>query len=211
MKLWSAAIMLFLIMDPLGNVPLFLATLKHLSSRRRRRIILRELLIAYGVMLLFLFFGQGMLDALQLKQESISIAGGIILFLIALKMIFPPEAEKREKDEEAAESEPFIVPLAIPLVAGPSLLAALLLLVSREPHRMLEWWGGHDGGLGGLRGDPALQLRPAPAPAGAGARGPGAAHGHDARDHVRADVSERAGGVPGASEMSYFSSLNWGR
>ena len=145
MKLWSAAIMLFLIMDPLGNVPLFLATLKHLSSRRRRRIILRELLIAYGVMLLFLFFGQGMLDALQLKQESISIAGGIILFLIALKMIFPPEAEKREKDEEAAESEPFIVPLAIPLVAGPSLLAALLLLVSREPHRMLEWWGAMTG------------------------------------------------------------------
>lgn len=141
MKLWSAAIMLFLIMDPLGNVPLFLATLKHLSSRRRRRIILRELLIAYGVMLLFLFFGQGMLDALQLKQESISIAGGIILFLIALKMIFPPEAEKREKAEESVEAEPFIVPLAIPLVAGPSLLASLLLLVSREPHRMFEWWG----------------------------------------------------------------------
>ncbi|HJW34211.1 MAG TPA: YhgN family NAAT transporter [Holophagaceae bacterium] len=145
MKLWSAAIMLFLIMDPLGNVPLFLATLKHLSASRRRKIIIRELVIAYGVMMLFLFFGQGMLDALQLKQESISIAGGIILFLIALKMIFPPESEKRERDEEAAETEPFIVPLAIPLVAGPSLLAALLLLVSREPQRMLEWWGAMTG------------------------------------------------------------------
>lgn len=145
MKLWSAAIMLFLIMDPLGNVPLFLATLKHLSASRRRKIIIRELVIAYGVMMLFLFFGQGTLDALQLKQESISIAGGIILFLIALKMIFPPESEKRERDEEAAETEPFIVPLAIPLVAGPSLLAALLLLVSREPQRMLEWWGAMTG------------------------------------------------------------------
>ncbi|MBI3132501.1 MAG: YhgN family NAAT transporter [Acidobacteria bacterium] len=141
MKLYSAAIMLFLIMDPLGNIPLFLSTLRHLSSERRRKIIIRELVIAYGVMTLFLFFGQGMLDALQLKHESISIAGGIILFLIALKMIFPPEEEKREKADEAAESEPFIVPLAIPLVAGPSLLAALLLLVSREPHRMVEWWG----------------------------------------------------------------------
>jgi multiple antibiotic resistance protein len=140
-KLWSAAIMLFLIMDPLGNVPLFLSTLKHLPSRRRRAVIVRELVIAYGVMLLFLFFGQGMLDALQLKQESISIAGGIILFLIALKMIFPPDGEKREKDEESVDAEPFIVPLAIPLVAGPSLLASLLLLVSREPQRMLEWWG----------------------------------------------------------------------
>lgn len=141
MKLYSAAIMLFLIMDPLGNIPLFLSTLRHLSSERRRKIIIRELVIAYGVMMLFLFFGQGMLDALQLKQESISIAGGIILFLIALKMIFPPEAEKRERAEEAEVAEPFIVPLAIPLVAGPSLLAALLLLVSREPNRMLEWWG----------------------------------------------------------------------
>ncbi len=138
MKLYSAAIMLFLIMDPLGNVPLFLSTLRHLPVKRRRMIIVRELVIAYGVMMLFLFFGQGMLDALQLKQESISIAGGIILFLIALKMIFPPVGEK---PEEAVEAEPFIVPLAIPLVAGPSLLAALLLLVSREPHRMLEWWG----------------------------------------------------------------------
>ena len=108
MKLWSAAIMLFLIMDPLGNVPLFLSTLKHLPSRRRRAIIVRELVIAYGVMMLFLFFGQGMLDALQLKQESISIAGGIILFLIALKMIFPPEEEKREKDEEAVVAEPWV-------------------------------------------------------------------------------------------------------
>ncbi|MBI2380925.1 MAG: YhgN family NAAT transporter [Gammaproteobacteria bacterium] len=139
MELYSAAIMLFLIMDPLGNIPLFLSTLKHLPPRRRRIVILRELVIAYGFMLLFLFFGQRMLDALQLSQQAISIAGSIILFLIALKMIFPPEAH--EKGEEGPESEPFIVPLAIPLVAGPSLLATLLLLVSKEPTRIWEWLG----------------------------------------------------------------------
>lgn len=138
MELYSAAIMLFLIMDPLGNIPLFLSTLKHLPPRRRRIVILRELVIAYGFMLLFLFFGQKMLDALQLSQQAISIAGSIILFLIALKMIFPPVGEKAE---EGPEGEPFIVPLAIPLVAGPSLLATLLLLVSKEPTRILEWLG----------------------------------------------------------------------
>lgn len=143
MELYSAAITLFLIMDPLGNIPLFLSTLKHLPPRRRRVVILRELVIAYVFMLIFLFFGQKMLDALQLRQESISIAGGIILFLIALKMIFPPAAG--ENPEEGAQSEPFIVPLAIPLVAGPSLLATLLLLVSKEPTRIFEWLGALTG------------------------------------------------------------------
>lgn len=139
MELYSAAITLFLIMDPLGNIPLFLSTLKHLPPRRRRAVILRELLIAYVIMVIFLFFGQKMLDALQLRQQSISIAGGIILFLIALKMIFPPASH--ERPEEGPEGEPFIVPLAIPLVAGPSLLATLLLLVSKQPQRIFEWLG----------------------------------------------------------------------
>lgn len=139
MELYSAAIMLFLIMDPLGNIPLFLSAVKHLTPQRRRIVIFRELVIAYGFMLIFLFCGQGMLNALQLSQQAISIAGSIILFLIALKMIFPPA--QQEKADDGPQSEPFIVPLAIPLVAGPSLLATLLLLVSKEPQRILEWWG----------------------------------------------------------------------
>ena len=139
MELYSAAVTLFVIMDPLGNIPLFLSTLKHLPPRRRRAVILRELLIAYVIMVIFLFFGQKMLDALQLRQQSISIAGGIILFLIALKMIFPPASH--ERPEEGPEGEPFIVSLAIPLVAGPSLLATLLLLVSKQPQRIFEWLG----------------------------------------------------------------------
>ena len=137
MDILSASIMLFLIMDPLGNIPLFLSALKNVPEKRRFQIIFRELLIALFAMLLFLFLGPKTLVFLNLKQESISIAGGIILFLIALKMIFPPS---HSEQSEASEKEPFIVPLAIPLVAGPSILATLLLLVSKEPDRLKDWF-----------------------------------------------------------------------
>lgn len=132
----SAAVTLFLIMDPLGNIPVFLSTLQNVDPKRRTFILIRETIIALIVMLVFLFIGQYLLDFLGLRQESISIAGGIILFLIALKMIFP-----REKNlvETQPEEEPFIVPLAIPMIAGPSLLATLLLLVRSEPDRLFDW------------------------------------------------------------------------
>jgi multiple antibiotic resistance protein len=137
MDTFSATVMLFLIMDPLGNVPTFLSVLKDIAPRRRRVIIIRELLFALVILLLFLFLGQYLLDFLKLKQESISIAGGIVLFLIALKMIFPSEGGVVGT---TPEGEPFIVPLAIPLVAGPSTLAALLLLVRSQPGRMRDWF-----------------------------------------------------------------------
>lgn len=133
--IFSAAVTLFLIMDPLGNIPVFLSALQNVEPKRRTFVIIRETVIALVVMILFLFVGQYLLDFLGLKQESISIAGGIILFLIALKMIFPQE----KKDENQSEEEPFIVPLAIPLIAGPSLLATLLLFVRSEPTRMIDW------------------------------------------------------------------------
>ena len=127
---------LFLIMDPLGNIPVFLSSLQNVAPKRRTFVIIRETIIALAVMLLFLFTGQYLLDFLGLKQESISIAGGIILFLIALKMIFPRE---KDSNENQLEEEPFIVPLAIPLIAGPSLLATLLLFVRSEPNRIFDW------------------------------------------------------------------------
>lgn len=133
--IFSAAVTLFLIMDPLGNIPVFLSALQNVEPKRRTFVIIRETVIALVVMILFLFVGQYLLDFLGLKQESISIAGGIILFLIALKMIFPQE----KKAENQSEEEPFIVPLAIPLIAGPSLLATLLLFVRSEPTRMMDW------------------------------------------------------------------------
>lgn len=136
MEIISAAVMLFLIMDPLGNLPIFLSILKHIDKKRRRTVMIRELLIALFVMLLFLFLGEQILGFLNLKQEAVSIAGGIILFLIAIKMIFPSEGGLTGL---AVGEEPFIVPMAIPLLAGPSILAALLLLAHQNPDKMLEW------------------------------------------------------------------------
>ncbi|MBS1791349.1 MAG: YhgN family NAAT transporter [Acidobacteria bacterium] len=136
MEILTAATTLFLIMDPLGNVPVFISMLKNVAPERRRLVLIRELVIAYLVMLLFLISGQHLLKFLNLKQESISIAGGIVLFLIAIRMIFPQEGGIMG---EQTEGEPFIVPLAIPLVAGPSTLAALLLMAQSAPKRMTSW------------------------------------------------------------------------
>jgi multiple antibiotic resistance protein len=128
--LTSAVVTLFLIMDPLGNIPVFLSILKDVPPERRRIVLMREVVIAYAVLLIFLFLGRYVLQILQLEQETISIAGGIVLFLIALKMIFPSAGGLHG---DSPEGEPFIVPLAIPLIAGPSTLAALLLLQRTGP------------------------------------------------------------------------------
>jgi small neutral amino acid transporter SnatA (MarC family) len=133
----SAAILLFLIMDPLGNIPIFLSLLKDVAPKRRRKVMIRELLIALGVLLGFLIGGQHILKVLQLKQESISIAGGIVLFLIGIRMVFPP-ADGGGIFGKPGEGEPFIVPMAIPGVAGPSAMAALLLLTN-TPGRTADW------------------------------------------------------------------------
>jgi multiple antibiotic resistance protein len=125
MELFSAVLTLFLIMDPLGNVPLFLSVLRAVPAERRRRVLVREVGLAYLVLLGFLVAGRWLTRYLHLQPETISIAGGIVLFLIALRMNFPDEGGLVG---EALEGEPFLVPLAIPLFAGPSTLAALLLL-----------------------------------------------------------------------------------
>ena len=136
MTIAAAAILLFLILDPLGNIPVFLSLLKGLPPARQRRVLARELLIALGVLMLFLWGGQYLLDVMHLRQESVSIAGGIILFLIGLRMIFPPRDGIMG---DMPEGEPFIVPIAIPMIAGPSGMAAVMLLGSQEPGRMAEW------------------------------------------------------------------------
>jgi multiple antibiotic resistance protein len=133
----SAAFLLFLIMDPLGNIPIFLSVLKDVSPARRRIVLAREMLIALGVLMLFLFAGKYILAALHLRQESMSIAGGIVLFLIGVRMIFPPV--HGGVFGESPGGEPFIVPLAIPSVAGPSAMAALMLLAQDHPDRTVDW------------------------------------------------------------------------
>jgi len=136
MDLLSATVMLFLVMDPLGNLPVFLSVLKDVDEKRRKFVLVRELLIAFAILLSFLFAGQYILSFLGLRQESVSIGGGIVLFIIALRMIFPRRGGVMG---EHVDGEPFLVPLAIPLVAGPSALATLLLLAHQDPNKMLDW------------------------------------------------------------------------
>lgn len=135
MKLSSAVLTLFLVMDPLGNIPPFLSVLKNVKRERQRRVLIREILIAYCVLLAFLFLGKRALEFLSLQQETISIAGGIVLFLIALRMIFPYESRLIA---DTLEGEPFVVPLAIPFIAGPSTLAVLLLLQQSDGNITLQ-------------------------------------------------------------------------
>lgn len=134
MTYYTAAITLILIMDPLGNIPVFLSVLRRYDGATQTRIIIRETIIAFLILLLFLFFGRHIMQALHLSTSALGIAGGIILFLIALRMIFP--AKDKESDEQA--EEPFIVPLAVPLTAGPSAMAMVMLFVSRMPDHLTD-------------------------------------------------------------------------
>jgi len=137
MDILSAGLTLLLIIDPLGNIPVFLSVLKKVENEsRKRKILIRELAIALIVMLVFLFVGQYFLKWLNLRQEAVQIAGGIVLFLIALRMIFPTE---KGVMGDLPEGEPFIVPLAVPLLAGPSTLAMLILLARSQPDRIFDW------------------------------------------------------------------------
>jgi multiple antibiotic resistance protein len=131
----AATATLFFVMDPLGNIPVFNSVLSRFEPRRRAQITARELVIALVIMLVLLFAGTAILDFLGLTQPSLNIAGGVLLFLIALRMIFPP----RGSEVAVPADEPFIVPLAMPMVAGPSTIAILLLLSSTEPARIWEW------------------------------------------------------------------------
>ncbi len=132
----SATLLLLTIMDPLGNVATFVSGLRPVPPERRLRVIARELVIALVILVVFLFAGPWLLGLLHLKQEALFISGGIVLFLIALKMIFPPS--RHESDEP--QIEPFIVPLATPMIAGPSVLATLLVLVSTQPGQLWNWF-----------------------------------------------------------------------
>lgn len=132
----SAALLLFLVIDPLGNIPMFMTTLKKVENSRQRKVVVRELIIALFVLVGFLFLGQYLLQLLHLSETALTTAGGIILLIIAIKMIFPSHHSGLQQD---VEGEPFIVPLAIPYVAGPSAMATALLMMSREPERWLDW------------------------------------------------------------------------
>ena len=144
----SATILLILITDPFGNIPIFANALKNVAPLRRPLVIVREALIAFALLLAFMFMGDGFLRVMNLSALSLQIAGGVILFLIALRMIFPPPAADESADPQG---EPLIVPLAIPAIAGPSALATVMLLVSQAPGRRWEWIAALSVGHGGVR------------------------------------------------------------
>ncbi|MDH4319701.1 MAG: NAAT family transporter [Desulfobulbaceae bacterium] len=136
MSILSAAAVLCLVMDPFGNAPFFLVVLKNVSVQRRQQVIIREMLIALAILLTFLITGPAILYNLSISQQSLQVAGGIVLFLIAIQMIFGhPETIFRSSGDE----EPLIVPLAVPCVAGPSAIATVMLFTAQEPHRLFDW------------------------------------------------------------------------
>jgi MarC family membrane protein len=134
----SAVFLLLVLLDPIGNIPLYLATVEQLEKKRRVPVITRECAIAYAILILFAVMGNHLMGWMHLSNHAMGIAGGVLLFIIALRMIFRrPEGVFGE----ASEGEPLIFPLAVPLFAGPSAIAFVLLLTSRAPDRLPEWIG----------------------------------------------------------------------
>jgi MarC family membrane protein len=133
-ELLSSVILLAFVIDPFGNVPVVNALLAGLAPERRRAIILRECGIAFVILLAFMLGGKQVLDVMHLSESALSIAGGVILFMIAIRMVFgDPEGVF---GMTARSAEPLIVPLAVPLIAGPSALATVMLMATREPQRL---------------------------------------------------------------------------
>lgn len=130
MNIFYIAFSLFLLMDSIGNIPLYISFLKNVPAKRQRIVILREMTIALAIIILFNFLGEGLMEFLHIQNDTVQIAGGVILFILCLKMIFPPPHDPNESLPH--DMEPFIVPLAVPLVAGPAVLAAVMIYSKQE-------------------------------------------------------------------------------
>lgn len=134
----SALVLLLLVMDPFGSLPVFITVLRQVDPARRARVAVREVAVAFGVLLGFMFAGQAFLRLMHLSERSLEVAGGVILLLIAMRMIF---AGSEATAVEEVRREPFIFPLAVPMLAGPSAMASVLLLASRQPELITQWVG----------------------------------------------------------------------
>ena len=130
----SSVITLCLIMDPFGNIPLFISALKKVAPERRTTVLVRELIIAVIIMLIFLFLGSWFMRAFNIHSFSMSIAGGIILFIISAKLVFSNDTEPTS---DPRDEEPFVVPLAIPLVAGPAVLSMVMILAAQHSDKIV--------------------------------------------------------------------------
>jgi MarC family membrane protein len=134
----SAFILLLLVLDPFGSLPIFISILGGVLPERRTRVAVREVTIAFIVLLGFMVAGQAFLTLMRLSERSLEVAGGVILIIIAIRMIF---GGGEIYGADVRGREPFIFPLAVPLLAGPSAMATVLLLASRQPEHMLQWIG----------------------------------------------------------------------
>jgi len=133
----SALVLLLLVLDPFGSLPVFISVMRQVAPERRLRIALRESALAFGVLTAFMLTGQAFLTLMHLSERSLEVAGGVILLIIAMRMIFASGGEIYAADGQGRE--PLIFPLAVPLLAGPSAMATVLLLASRQPERLLDW------------------------------------------------------------------------
>lgn len=138
MPLQNAALLFFFVISPLGIVPAMLAALKDVDPAKHKRIIVRECLFALVILLTFMFFGRGLLEMLNISIPAMTAAGGVLLMLIALRLIFPTD---ERNVRVAVVSEPFVVPIAIPYIAGPSILATEILMISQDPERWPVYLG----------------------------------------------------------------------
>lgn len=128
MSVFEIALALFLVANPIGNAPAFVAIVKNFDFKRQRIILFRESIFSFLLALFYLFVGEKFFTLLQIQPYAISLAGGTVLFLIALSMIFPP-AEVNGKD--GLPQEPFIVPIAIPLISGGGVLSTIMYFSSQ--------------------------------------------------------------------------------
>ncbi len=135
----SALVLLLLVLDPFGSLPIFISVMRGVAPERRRFVALREVSIAFLVLAVFMVGGQAFLGVMRLSERSLEVAGGVILGIIAMRMIFASGGEIYAAD--GSGREPFIFPLAVPLLAGPSAMATVLLLASRQPDKLLSWFG----------------------------------------------------------------------
>jgi MarC family membrane protein len=140
----SAFILLLLVLDPLGSLPVFIPLMREVAPARRTRVAVREVLIAFSVLFAFMFFGDVFLRVMRLSERSLEVAGGVILLMVAIRMIFSHEGGVYGTPEG---KEPFIFPLAVPLLAGPSAMATVLLLASRQPDKLMSWVGALCGAM----------------------------------------------------------------
>lgn len=124
---------LFFVIDALGNVPTYLSLLKPYTKEKQRRMAIRELVVALGIMFIFHYFGQILLSLLDVTPTTVEIAGGIILFLIAIRLIFSNEDERPKWGEQ----KPMVFPIATPIIAGPSVLSAIMIFAQNEPSELL--------------------------------------------------------------------------